>query len=253
MNKNILLVSLCIIILIAAGCVQDDIVDAQIPPPEVNIDDEDSQPQPEETPLPLAKEVKRGGEDYNYDGWLDSGAQPDCGIYVDPSWELVFKGVPYGGKWTDPLNNEAEIVYQWLIDLLIPPKEAIWQDYGDIIEKGGDVEYGEFESQYLAEAYYVKYSKNKNVYIMLYSFYYPRNVNLYQPQSIVLLSYKNRIEAEDSEATMNEEAFWKAAQSMYIAKGYLPNNEGSIPYIPEVDGDSIWDGSKQGIEPTGRQ
>jgi hypothetical protein len=41
---------------------------------------------------------------------------------------------------------------------------------------------------------------------------------------------------------MNEEAFWMVAQSIYIAKGYKPNNEGLIPYIPSVDGYNTWDG-----------
>ena len=198
----------------------------------------------------LAKEINRGNEEYDYGGWVKGAPDPDISMFVDKAWKCDTMAIVSATQWTDPKNSNAELIFKGLPDVTVSPQEAIQEDYGTIIAKGGDVEYGEFFSKYLAEAYYVKYTENRYTYIQLYSFFYPRDVQLpHGPQSIIVLTYKNQTDAVNSEATLTEDAFWKAAQSMYIAKGY--REDGSyIPYIPGVDGATVWDGSNQGIVPT---
>jgi len=242
--KNILIILFCMILLGLVGCSNgsnDKNQPSSTTIPDVGSENGSTSPQGSEAPFPLAKEINHGGKNYNYDGWVEGGPRPDCSILVDKNW------ISENNKWTEPGNNNAYIYYNWQLDLTIPPQDAILQNYGNIINKGGDVEYGEFSSKYLAEAYYVKYNDNEYTYIELYGFFYPEDITLpHQPQCIVSLSYKNLISAE---GTINENAFWKAAQSMYIAKGY--REDGSyIPYIPGVDGANVWDGSHQGIVPT---
>ena len=201
----------------------------------------------ENEPFAAAKEINRGGEDYDYGTWVLSGALPDSGLYVDKDWTL--SSLTHGGVWRDSRNRYAELTYMWLIDVTLPPKEAIWKDYGTIIEKGGDVEYGEFKSKYLTQAYYCKYIAEWYIHINLYCFHYPEDIKLNQEQYIISLSYKNRADQEYSEATLNEDAFWKVAQSMFTVKGYGEGGE-YIPYIPAIDGANTWDGSNQGVVPT---
>jgi hypothetical protein len=150
-----------------------------------------------------------------------------------------------GSRWTNPQNNDAIVIFETLYDVSMTPKEAIWDEFGKIIEIGGDVEYGEFFSKYLAEAYYVKYVMEENINIYLYFFFFPQDVYAQLPygsQPITTLNYKNRIDLKDFEASMDEDTFWKAAQSIFFSKGY----PGPIPYIPDIDGENIWDGSNQG-------
>ena len=203
----------------------------------------DGSPLETETPLAPAKEINRGGEEYSYDGWIEGAPAVDVSMLVDESWENKDEG----SGWTDRHNKEAELIFKWWLSpgITMPPRDAIWKDYGAIIEKGGDVEYGEFASEYLAEAYYCKYIEGSSINIKLYLFFYPRDINLpNEPQTISALIYKNKMEMNNIKTTLNEDAFWKAAQSLYIAKGYEINNgiyKGYIPYIPTVDGKNITD------------
>jgi len=238
---------LLILIFVTVGCgvnspiiAPDDSVAAQEKPDETEGPSDLSSAA--ETPLASAKEINRSSEDYNYEGWVEGFPAPDICMFVDSNWEYDNSA----NLWKDPQNKEAELAYKPLYGVTISAKEAILEDYGAIIEKGGDVSYGEFSSKYLAEAYYCKYIENEIAYIHLYFFFYPRDIDPDKGVPILMsLSYKSRADITNSAATLNEDAFWKAAQSIYISKSYIKY----IPYIPAVDGDNTSDGSNQGVVP----
>jgi predicted small secreted protein len=228
-NRRILIVVLILSATLSlAGCNLTDASGVESEGSLVGSGTPDTDPVNTEETRPPAVEVNREEQEYDYSDWILSGVQPDCGEYVDENW-IIDWTINYGGSWKDPNNPYAEIVYQWLIDMKnIHPRDAILADYGSIIEAGGDVQYGEFKSKYLAEAYYCRYVEDGCVNIQLYSWYYPKTLT---EDCITLLSYTNSGGEVYVDQSITEEEYWMVAQSMYIAAGYTIDGD-VIPYIP---------------------
>ena len=224
-------------VLISASCGKEDpgnspIVSGDVL--EIVTDDNDSLSPANNAPLSPAEEINRGGEEYDYTGWVEVGPDPDIGMMVDEDW------ITSVTQWTDSQNIDARLFYR-ATHVTISPKEAILEKFGSVIDKGGSVEYGEFSSKYLAEAYYCKHTENGYISIELYAFCYPKQVVPYESQYLLVLYYENRVDADMGEAALDEDAFWKIAQSLYVTKGYGEGGE-YVPYIPEVDGENTSDG-----------
>ena len=240
-KKNaIMFIALVSMLVLSVGCIDakpeepDNTPETAANPPAVDTGTEDITLPVEDMiiePAGPSKEIIRGGEEYDYGDWTVRGALPDCIVLADKNWD--FKSVnAYGGIWSDNSDPEAQIIYQAYIDLSTPPREAIFEKYGEIIRADGNVEHGEFISKYLSEAYYCRFEADGYVNIDLFFFYYPRggfpNNN---DDLLTSLYYYNSIATENDGATLNEEAFWKVAQSMFVAKDYEQDGT-PIPYIP---------------------
>ena len=268
MIKKVLFIVLCLVIVLASGCGKEPSVGETTPPDTVE-------------PLPPAMEIDRGGEEYDYTGWANEMIDPEIGMSVRGDWVSNSSAGDWGSnssagdlgsnsmeiasatKWTDPNNSDAKLFYQNVYsEKAITPHEGIWKEYGSIIERGGDVEYGVFNSKYLADAYYVRYVEKGYVYIALYFIFFTQYGSEYGQvvDSLIpprILFYENKVNTGDGEGegTLTEDAFWKAAQSIYIAKNYEAYNDNNwenprpVPYIPAVDGPYVWEGGGQGIVP----
>ena len=261
MKKKILIILLFMIAFTAIGCGNESFGDDQAP----QIDSPD--PVVIDKPLLPAREIDRGGEEYDYTGWVNGMAGIDTGLRVGGDWRVVSNTDVGGKQWTDPQNSDAKFIYKDVIidiNANLSPEEAIWDHYGKVIEKGGDVEYGVFNSKYLADAYYVRYVEDGYIYTALYFVFYPQEVFDKQildwgdqgAQKASALLFENRIESGDNKGTLTEDAFWKAAQGIFIAKAIdediedVINNMPYVPYIPEIDGLDVGDtGTGMGIVP----
>jgi hypothetical protein len=97
---------------------------------------------------------------------------------IKEDWTYDSRAVIAGTQWTDPKNNCAKLVYQFYLYLgkAMTPHEGIWKDYGSTIIDGGEVEYGVFNSKYMADAYYARYVEDGYVHIALYFLFIPADV-----------------------------------------------------------------------------
>ena len=260
MIKKSWFILLCLIAFLAVGCSKEPVEDIYTVPPDLPMpvaDDDQHAPSSSEKPLPPAKEINRGDEVFDYAGWEINVIGPETVMLIGEGWVYDSMAVLASTQWSDPQNEEAKIIFSYytggrLYGVDIRPKEAIWEDYRPIIEKGGDVEYGIYNSKYLAEAYYVKFAEDGYDHIALYFDFVPQDAwaeitdNPRTPDSLI---FEKRIGTGSPKCTLTEEAFWKAAQSIFHAKDY---NENAglyewIPYIPEIDWANIWEGPGQGI------
>ena len=69
---------------------------------------------------------------------------PEIGMMVGRGWLYDLKPGVGGPQWTDPKNSDAKFIYKYSATdygVVIPPKDAIWEQYGSIIARGGNVEY----------------------------------------------------------------------------------------------------------------
>jgi hypothetical protein len=227
----------CMLVLSSVGCARDNASGS----PSSTVAVDAGHPADSSLDVGEAREIPRGGEDYDYIGWALSpeGGRLGWGVRVDESWRFQSE------KEQDELGNpESAMHWTWsagegqmeLCRLNNTGSKSPGSRVAAALENIGEegiAEYGEFKTQYADNANYLKTTSEGLVSISIFFELKPRWWETEEadswvpPPKIFLLEYHGG----DATDAFSEDAFWKAAQSMFFDADR--HNQGEpAPYTP---------------------
>jgi len=185
-----------------------------------------------------ATRVDRGGETYDYSGWLITAGSPDLFFLIDAGWNRLvlakqdFSDLSYYTIWTDAESTDSEIVMRLNMANISSPEDAVTEKVAAIKREGIDVEYGEFKSGLLPDGFFTEY----NAWLPEAWYYSRKNIDTspenddWNIQIFFNLGTINpnigslslRLSDLDiiNSNTISEENFYKMANSFYIGGRY---------------------------------
>lgn len=173
-----------------------------------------------------ATEVDRGEENFNYDGWVKTGPDPDIVLNVRPEWEETKNqdAEKYFVEWAYPQQKGSKITYEVYFNSFNNSKEIVMDKVNALVKSGVDVEYGTFQfadsTMWPQDGYYYKClpeqdgAKNENIEYDIQIFF-TYGVSGGQ-MTYFSMAYKSGSDNTNNENAVTEDNFWKASYSLHM-------------------------------------